>query len=149
MVYPDTSFLCALYVAQSTSAQAVLWMRTQPTALAASSLLFYEFRQSVQFQVFRHSRDATQGYSATTARKALATLQANIKAGVFYLPEVDWAEIHRIAERLTFQHTARFGHRSFDILHVATALHLGATTFLTLDKNQKSLAQAEGLRTPL
>jgi predicted nucleic acid-binding protein len=32
-----------------------------------------------------------------------------------------------------------------DILHVATALHLGATEFLTFDANQKELAEAEGL----
>jgi predicted nucleic acid-binding protein len=32
-----------------------------------------------------------------------------------------------------------------DILHVATALHLGADEFLTFDGNQKTLAEAEGL----
>jgi len=41
------------------------------------------------------------------------------------------------------------GHRDFDVLHVATALHLGASEFLTFDANQKRLAQAEGLVVPL
>jgi predicted nucleic acid-binding protein len=38
------------------------------------------------------------------------------------------------------------GHRSLDILHVATALHLGALEFLTFDTNQRKLAAAEKLK---
>ncbi|RYD34909.1 MAG: PIN domain-containing protein [Verrucomicrobiaceae bacterium] len=145
----DTSFLCALYVAQSTSARALQFMSRQRTALAGNSLLFYEFRQSVQFQVFRHSKDRSQGYSAVTAQVSLATLQANIAANVFQIPQVDWADAHRIAERLALQYTAKWGHRSFDVLHVAIALHLGAVEFLTFDANQRKLAEAEGLVVPL
>jgi hypothetical protein len=90
MTYPDTSFLCALYVAQSTSVRALAFIQSQPTALVSTSLLFYEFRQSVQFQVFRHSKDATQGYPINVAQTALSTLQANISAGVFRQGQVDW-----------------------------------------------------------
>jgi hypothetical protein len=32
-----------------------------------------------------------------------------------------------------------------DILHLAFALRLGATDFLSFDKNQRRMAQAEGL----
>ncbi len=42
-------------------------------------------------------------------------------------------------------HTAKQGHRSFDILHVATALVRRADKFLTFDENQKKLAEAESL----
>jgi predicted nucleic acid-binding protein len=38
------------------------------------------------------------------------------------------------------------GHRSLDVLHVATALHLGAREFLTFDANQRKLATAEKLK---
>ena len=149
MTYPDTSFLCALYVAQSTSARALSFMQSQPTALISTSLLLYEFRQSVQFQVFRHAKDATQGYPSSIAQAALATLQANISAGVFRQGQVDWADVHKIAERLAFTRTATGGHRSFDVLHVASAIHLGATKFLTFDGNQKKLAESEGLVVPV
>lgn len=149
MTYPDTSFLCALYVAQSTSVKALQFMKRQPTALISTSLLLYEFRQSVHFQVFRHSKDAKQGYAMSVAQTALSTLQANISAGVFRQGQVDWADVHQIAERLAFKHTVNGGHRSFDVLHVASALHLGATKFLTFDGNQKKLAEAEGLVVPV
>ena len=46
-------------------------------------------------------------------------------------------------------HTLTSGHRLADILHVATALHLGVSEFLTFDGNQKKLAEAEGLAMPV
>jgi predicted nucleic acid-binding protein len=146
MTYPDTSFLCALYVAQVTSARALSFMQSQPTALISTSLLL---RQSVQFQVFRNAKDATQGYPAIVAQTALSTLQANISAGVFRQGQVDWADVHKIAERLAFARTAKGGYRGFDVLHVASAIHLGVTEFLTFKGNQKKLAVAEGLRVPV
>jgi predicted nucleic acid-binding protein len=99
----------------------------------------------VQFQVFRHSKDRNQGYPLSIAQAALAALQSDVKEGLYRHAAVDWADVHQIAERLAFQHTPKGGHRSFDILHIATALHLGATEFLTFDGNQKKLAEAEGL----
>jgi predicted nucleic acid-binding protein len=149
MVFPDTSFLCGLYVPQTTSARAIAFMSRQSTALEVSSLLLYEFRQSVQFQVFRQSKDRTQGYPHAMAQAAMAALQADVKAGALHLAAVDWADVHQRAEHLCLQHTRSGGHRSMDILHVATALHLGATAFLTFDANQKKLAEAEGLGVPV
>ena len=149
MVFPDTSFLCGLYVPQSTSARAITYMGAQATALEVSSLLLYEFRQSIQFQVFRHGKDRTQGYSLGLGQAALAALQSDLRAGALHLSAVDWADVHQRAERVSLQHTRSGGHRAMDILHVATALQLGATEFLTFDANQKRLAEAEGLTVPL
>jgi predicted nucleic acid-binding protein len=58
----------------------------------------------------------------------------------------DWADVHRIAERLSAKHTKTDGPRAMDILHVATALHLGAREFLSFDGNQRKLARAEGMK---
>jgi predicted nucleic acid-binding protein len=44
------------------------------------------------------------------------------------------------AARLSELHTLSGGHRSFDVLHVATARLLKATTFLSFDANQRKLA---------
>ena len=59
---------------------------------------------------------------------------------------VDWAEVHQRAEALSARYTESGGHRLVDIMHVATALHLGAEEFLTFDANQKRLAVAQGLK---
>ena len=149
MIYPDTSFLSALYIPQSSSARAIAFLGRQTQPLAGTSLLFFEFRQSVQFQAFRHSKDRHQGYPLAMAQAALTALQSDVKAGAYRPAAVDWAEVHGTAERLALQHTARGGHRSFDILHLATGLHLGANQFLTFDANPRRLAEAEGVVVPV
>jgi predicted nucleic acid-binding protein len=149
MIYLNTSFLCALYILQSTSTRAITHVGGLIDPLESTSLLFFESRQSIQFQVFRHSKDRNQGYSLAIAQAASAALQSDVKAGFHRHAAVDWAGVHQIGERLALQHTAKAGHRSFDILHIATALHLGATEFLTFDDNQKKLAEAEGLLVPV
>ena len=58
----------------------------------------------------------------------------------------DWPDVHRLAKTLSKRHTMTGGHRSLDVLHVATALHLGAREFLTFDANQMKLALAEKLK---
>ena len=47
---------------------------------------------------------------------------------------------------LFHRHTLTGGHRSLDLLPMATALHLGAREFLTFDTNQRKLAAAEKLK---
>lgn len=143
--YPDASFLCALYVAQSTSAAAIAHYQRMREPLHVSALLLGEFRQSVRFQIFRHSRDAHQGYGRKTGLGALAKLQSNIDDGALVVVPADWAEVIHIAERISTQHAIGGGHRFLDILHVATAKYLGTSEFLSFDFNQRLLAVAEGL----
>jgi predicted nucleic acid-binding protein len=143
--YPDTSFLCALYVAQSTSSAAIAHYQQMREPLYVTALLLGEFRQSVRFQIFRHSRDATLGYARKTGLDALAKLQANLDSGALEVVAADWAEVINVAERISARHTIGGGHRFLDVLHVATALHLGAVEFLSCDANQRKLAAVEGL----
>ena len=79
----------------------------------------------------------------------LRNLQVDLNSGLLKMTTVDWSDVHRIAERLSSQYTRERGHRFADLLHVATALHLGSAEFLTFDANQKLLAEAEGMGVPL
>ena len=146
IAFPDTSFLCALYVRQDNSPAAAAYFKTITEALHVSGLLLYEFRQSVRFQVWLHARDKSKGYPQTIAEAALGKLQANMEAGAVVPVTADWPDVHRLAETLSKRHTMAGGHRSLDVLHVATALHLGAREFLTFDTNQRKLAAAEKLK---
>lgn len=143
--YPDTSFLCALYVPQSTSVAAIAHYQRMVEPLYVSALLLGEFRQSVRFQIFRHSRDATQGYARKTGLDALAKLQANLDTGALVVPPTEWSDVLALAEQFSAQYTLGGGHRYLDILHVATARHLGVSDFLSFDANQRRLAAAAGL----
>ncbi|MDB6136527.1 MAG: PilT protein domain protein [Verrucomicrobiales bacterium] len=149
IAYPDTSFLCAFYRKQVNSPRAAAHFAQMPEALHVASPLLFEFRQSVRWQVFLHAKDSSKGYDRSTAQASLAKLQGEIAIGAVVVVPIDWADVVSIAERLSAQHTWTEGYRGFDVLHVATALHLGATEFLTFDSRQKVLAKAEGLIAPL
>lgn len=147
--YPDTSFLYAVYRKQVNSPVAAAFFQTIAEPLPVSSLLLFEFRQSVRLQSYLHDKDKSRGFRARLGATVLKTVQADIAAGMLVVASVDWSDVHNIGERLSSQHTPTGGHRALDILHVATALHLSADEFLTFDENQRALAIAEGLRVPL
>ncbi|MBX9578417.1 MAG: type II toxin-antitoxin system VapC family toxin [Chthoniobacterales bacterium] len=146
--FPDTSFLCALYRREMSSRHADTYMNKLEEGLNVSSLLLFEFRQSVRFQIRLHEKDRTKGYSREEGEKMLQDLQSDLGAGIIQSIPVDWAEVHYVAERLSKTYTIKEGFRFADILHVATALHLGVKEFLTFDLHQKKLAYAEGLKVP-
>ena len=146
IAFPDTSFLCAFYRHQANSPPAAAYFKALPEALPVSALLLYEFRQSVRFQVWLHAQDKSKGYPQTDCDRALAHLQTDLDTGALMVVTTDWPDVHRRAETISKRHTIAGGHRSLDILHVATALHLGAREFLTFDTNQRKLAAAEKLK---
>ena len=146
IAFPDTSFLCAFYRRQDNSPAAAAYFKAMPEALQISGLLLFEFRQSVRFQVWLHSQDKNKGYAQIDGDRALADLQTDLDSGVVEVVVADWLDVHRLAEAISKRRTMASGHRSLDILHVATALHLEAREFLTFDSNQRKLAAAEKLK---
>lgn len=144
--YPDTSFLCAFYVKQSNSPSAAAYAATMHEPLHVTAFLAYEFRQSLRFQTWRHCANPREGIAPTDAQAALFQFETDLANDVAVLAPCNFQEVFRLAEDLSKQHTSANGHRSFDVLHVATALHLGAKEFLTFDTNQRKLATAQKLR---
>ena len=144
--FPDTSFLFALYRAQDNSAAARKHYDAMTEPLTISGLLAFEFRQSMRFQAWLHAQDSKKGVPAREAEESLSDLDANLASGALEMATVDWADVHRIAERLSATYTKASGHRAIDVRHVATAIHLGAEELLTFDANPRKLAMAEGLK---
>lgn len=144
--FPDCSFLCALYRSQDNSGRANACFQTLEETLAVTSLLLLEFRQSIRLQNFLFARDRTRGFPLAEGQDMLGKLQANLVGGVLLVVPVDWPSVHVLAEQISARHTREHGHRTLDLLHVATALYFGAGEFLTFDARQAALAAAEGLR---
>jgi predicted nucleic acid-binding protein len=144
--YPDTSFLCALYRRQDNSAEAAAYFKATPEALHVSSLLLFEFRQSLRFQVWLRAQNPPKGFPQADCDQALADLQSDLDSSVTVIVPADWSDVHHIAERLSARHTAARGCRAFDLLHIATALHLDARNFLSFDHHQRKAATSEGLK---
>jgi hypothetical protein len=111
-----------------------------------TTLLLFEFRQSVRLQVYLHRQDPSKGYEPRQGEQMLAHLQTDIDGGLVKVIPADWTRVHSRAERLSVRYTARSGYRALDILHVATALELGVPEFLSFDARQRALARAAGLK---
>ncbi len=147
--YPDTSFLCSLYRRQEHTAAAIAFRHTLKQPLHASPLLEFEFRQAIRLQVWLHGQDKSKGYGQHEADQMLADWEADLSSGIVQIVAVDHDAVLRMAEFLSSSHAVKGGHRTMDILHVATAKHLAVRDFLTFDARQRKLARAIGLRTPL
>jgi predicted nucleic acid-binding protein len=147
--FPDTSFLCSIYREQAFSRKADRLLEATAKPLAVSTLLLFEFRQSVRLQMFLHANDKKKGFGKAEGEAMLRDLRADLGSGLLAVVPVDWTEMHNLAEILSAKHTASGGHRFADLLHVATALQLGCDQFLTFDANQRTIARAEGLKTPV
>lgn len=142
MTYADTGFVCSLLAPDANTAAAVKRMRSQKLPLAWTWLHEVEFRNAARLRVFR--REMTRA----EADRTLQTQLADLAAGVYTRLVPDQMALMSETERLSAQHSATLGTRSLDVLHVAAALVLGTSDFLTFDKRQARLAKAAGLRVP-
>lgn len=146
--FADTSFFCSLYREDAHSPHADAFSEHYRGEIILSSLVGFEFRQSIRLQVCQHNADKTTGVSKEDANKVLSFFQRDTQSGVFRLMMPDWPEVHTMAEILSTKHTETEGFRFADILHVATALQLGCGGFLTFDSDQRTLARSKGLDVP-
>lgn len=146
MIYPDTSFLCSLYRKQCFTPAAIGFMEAHSSiSLAVTSLTLLEFRQSVRVQGFLHGNDRSRGFSTRQGEMMLRLLQSDLSSGLLKLVAPDWAQVHSRTESLSERFAGRTGNRMADLMHIASALTLGAETFLSFDERQQALASELGL----
>ena len=142
MAYADTGFLCSLYAPDAHTRLAVAQMKQQTLPFLVTWLHQLEFRNALRLRVFR-------GEITTTQRDAsLNAMLADLASGVLAHAAPPLADLTTEAERLSALHSETLGTRTLDILHVAAALVLGLSEFLTFDHRQQALATSAGLHVP-
>ncbi|PAZ01577.1 MAG: hypothetical protein CAK85_02610 [Spartobacteria bacterium AMD-G5] len=146
--YPDTSFLCSVYRQQDHTPLALDYRDAMTEPLFFTRLLEFEFLQSIELQVWLHAADRKKGYPRFVADQMIADWQADVAAGLNRVVPFDVDAVLGLASTYSRQKTAKGGHRTLDILHVATAVHLRASEFLTFDSRQKKIARHAGLKVP-
>lgn len=140
--YADTGFLCSLYAPDAHTRRAVARMKRQVLPLPVIWLHQLELRNALRLRVFR-------GEIAPTQRDAsINAMLTDLASGVLAHAPPPLADLTIEAERLSVLHSETLGTRTLDILHVAAALVLGRSEFLTFDRRQHALATAAGLRAP-
>jgi predicted nucleic acid-binding protein len=78
--------------------------------------------------------------------EALAELKEDLAQGRLRHADILWRAALNRASELSETYTPRLGTRSLDVLHVACALELKSSHFLTFDERQRKLASATGLK---
>jgi predicted nucleic acid-binding protein len=138
-VYADTSFLVSLYVLDANSALAAARMKQIQLPLLLSSLGELELTNAIGLRLYRKE------IRPAVAKSSLILLQKDLEDGVLLVKPLPAAAFER-AKQISRKHTPKLGTRSIDTLHVAAAIVLQASSFLTFDKRQANLAAAAGLR---
>lgn len=139
----DTRFLYSLYGNDVNTARAVACLQATRAVLTLTILKEYGLGNALRFA---ECRGALRPGGAALF---WAQFEADRASGRLRVQICNLAEVVGVAQRLLATHTVTAGHRDFDILHVAAALHVKADHLLTFDGNQRKLAGVEGLRTPM
>ncbi|MDX2111026.1 MAG: type II toxin-antitoxin system VapC family toxin [Verrucomicrobiota bacterium] len=142
VVYPDTSFLFSLYGDDANSPRAINWIQRQGMPLTLSAFNEYQLANALRFAEYR------KAIPKGAAAQYLAGFESDKASGRIVVKVCNLAAVIDVAKRLSTTHTLTSGHRGFDILHVACAIVVGATIFLTFDSNQQKLAKAEAIALP-
>ncbi|HLK03843.1 MAG TPA: type II toxin-antitoxin system VapC family toxin [Candidatus Acidoferrum sp.] len=141
IVYADTSFLFSLYVPDVNASAALATMRRLNSRLISTDFGEFEFVNSLNLSVFRGQMQPTD------EQRVLDLLANDVRTGLIQIAPITSAIFDR-ARQLARAQTRALGTRSLDVLHVASALALKASTFLTFDVRQRKLALAAKLRVP-
>lgn len=137
--YADTSFFISLYLPDQRSRKAERWLLAKP-AVWLTPVHVAEWTHAIEQHVFRGE------ISASEAGLLHRRFRQHADSGLWIqvsLPESAYARSIDLALR----YVARFGLRTLDTLHVASALELNAKNFWTFDDRQLKLARALGLKT--
>lgn len=137
-IYADSSFIVAVYVRESHSPDALRRMNMRPRVWL-TPLHQLEFTHAVAQQVFRRN------LSESDARLVLEKFDLDIANLVWEVADIPLGAFQR-GTTLARNYVSAFGTRSFDTLHIASALELSCREFWTFDERQSRLASAVGLK---
>ena len=138
----DTSFLFSLYGNDAHTEKAIHWLRGHRHALTLTSFAEFELGNAFRFAEFKSFLPSGK------AESYWEDYLEDKRQGRVVLEMCNLSHVLEEANRLSTLWTRTGGHRSFDILHVASGVILHAAHFLTFDHNQAGLARRLGMNVP-
>jgi predicted nucleic acid-binding protein len=149
--YADSNFFTRVYLRLPESEQAdkllQLAERRKGAALPLTRLHRVEIANAFRLHVFQ-STDAGQPYiTLQQANQALEHFRSDTQRSEFVRQiEIPFEQLESLFEELSIRRTTRHGFRTYDLLHVSSALVLGCDTFWSFDRKASRLAKLEGLK---
>lgn len=151
--YADTNFLTRLYLLLPGTSDAVQQMnRLRAGGRRALPITWHHRLETInafQLLVFAsHKMPHQPRVTAEQAASAHASFRADLANPTFFHETpLAWNDLERQFEELALRHSAKHGFRTYDLLHVASALTLKCDSFWSFDPKASRLAELEGLRT--
>lgn len=138
--YVDPSALCGLYIKDDRSRRFCAWRRRVGGRLPLTRHGYAEIVNAIALAAFR------KDISRIAAEAARTSLDQDVAEGHLELVDLLWRRTLDRAVVLSRTWTPALGTRSLDVIHVAAALILEMSAFVTYDRRQASLARAVRLR---
>ncbi|MGL4401949.1 MAG: type II toxin-antitoxin system VapC family toxin [Luteolibacter sp.] len=140
MIYVESSVLASVVMHDPNSGNAIALTAGLVAPCLFNHLLKLEVCNAIRLKV---AEGAIDEVVAAKCERQVESLQ---KSGMWQMVEPDWGRVFLRSIGFSRAHTSLMRTRSFDILHVAAAVELGATEFWSFDKRQRLLAREVGLR---
>lgn len=150
--YADSNFFSRFYLRVSESDQAVDRLSRAAAAdsepLPVTWLHRVETINAFQLYVFASNAGGQGRVTREQAAAAHATFHEDLAHPTFLrCVHLGMEDLATTVEELALRHTSRHGFRTYDLLHVASALLLQCDAFWSFDRKASRLAALEGLRT--
>lgn len=146
-IYADTNFFTYLYLEDAGSGHADALMRKNRPILPITWLQRIEVVNAFEQSVLAGYGESQSRISPQFAAACQQQFRDDLRdAIVVKTVHVSLAELTRLFEEISMRHTAKYGFRTYDILHVASALILKCRSFWSFDKRASKLAKLEGLK---
>jgi predicted nucleic acid-binding protein len=139
MLYLDTSALLKLYLREQGSEVVQACVAAQDLPLPIWEIQEAELINALRLKVFW--KEITSAQAATQ----IELFQKRRRQGLYHFPEIERIDLMNTFRHLSTE-TPRLGCRTMDIFHVACALEISATEFLTFNQRQRALAAHAGLK---
>jgi len=139
-LYPDSSFLVSLLRRDINHDSAAAYMAKNTAALIFDPLHRAEVRNALRWA------ETLGSITRTERMAAFRSIEDDLREGLLIPTSFSWTDALRRADKLSEMHREKDGQRTLDLLHVAIALEVRTSIFLTFDKRQRRLACAAGLQ---
>ena len=140
MIYLDTSALVKLYIREAGSESIQRLVEEQDDPLPIWELQEAELTNALRLKVFWKELESDD------VDRLLDLFARRKRKGLYFFPAIDRPALMADFRKLSLA-TSRLGCRTMDILHVACALQIEPTRFVTFDLRQRELAREAGLQT--
>jgi len=137
MIYLDTSAFIKLYLQEEGSAEVHGLVVAQMDPLPMWHFLELELVNALRFKVFLSEM------SPEEVQRLISLYLDRKRGGQYFVPHLDPVALHELSLQMSVR-TPAIGCRALDILHVAAARLCDAGIFVTADRRQAALAEAEG-----